>query len=253
MNNNYVTNNHFNTVGSHFQTQLIRYEKPLYVLVGGYIEEMYGMIIANVFEKNQKGGNNIRTLRIPLIGATMEPTDIHNENDKIICLPQNKRMTPADFRDYIDYVNPEIDIFTGLTQLKDKGFIQDIESDTLTIKVSACNNAVGLNSDWFKLDMNRPNSSWLSPKELENLCYLQMFFKKKFVFIPFNKEDEEDRVVVKQLEQLMEAFHKHNFYTNGKIINDGTYSYGSDIGRMNMTREEYLHKFPDTYPMFGNI
>lgn len=249
MHNNYSTTNNFNYKGGNFHTNLVQYNNPKLVVLGGAIYEMHGMILANTLKTDPKGNEYIRTLRIPLVGPFMEPWEAREEDDKFISLPQDKILTPVSFKQYINYMDDESDIESALAELNSWGFTHNIQVDTMTVKVGAYSDEANVFCDWFSINLDRKHESWLSPDDLNDLCLLQKYFDKQMKFVPNDEKDKMDLQVAEQLNKLMDAFYKHNFYSNGKIINDGTYSYGNDIGRMSMTREEYLEKFPDAYPL----
>lgn len=248
MHNSYTTNN-FNVRGNNFQTHLYRYDNPLLVAIGGYIYEMYAMIIANSFSRDEKGNEIINTYRIPLTGLQLEPWEAMDENvsDKqFIVFPADKQLTPKVFKNYIRYMREESDIKTGLKELKDNGLTVNIKDDVIKVEVIGFTEKVSLDTDWFYLILDVASDAWIKPDDMVDLCLLSQYLRKDIQFVASDEKDENDKKRADELTSLFERFKKYEFLTNGKVMNDGQYTYSNDLGRIVMTREEFLEKFPDS-------
>lgn len=248
MHNNYTTNN-FNVRGNNFQTHLYRYDNPLLVAIGGYIYEMYAMIIANSFSRNEKGKEIINTYRIPLTGLQLEPweaMDINETETRFIVFPADKQLTPKVFKNYMKYMKEENDIETGLKELKDNGLTVNIKDDVIKVNVIGYTTYLSLNSDWFHFSLNVDSEAWIKPDDMVDICLLSEYLRKEMQFVASDEKDENDKKRAEELTNLFERFKKYEFLTNGKVMNDGQYTYSNDLGRIVMTREEFLEKFPDS-------
>lgn len=245
-----ITNNNYYTKGNTFQTQIIRYDRPVYVVLGGYIEEMYAMVIANTYKVDKEGRESIVTYRIPLTGITMEAWNPRKMDAKIVTLPSDKKITADAFKEYIEYIVSDISLDEGLTLLESKGFTVQAGDEPITVRVSAYENLTHLYSPWFNLTIGNSDKIWYSPNDVLDLCRISKFLKKTFKFVPEDNQIEYDRMGAMDLERLMTAFKRHGFYTNDKVTNDGTYTFGKDLGRIRMKREDFIKQFEGAYPIF---
>lgn len=251
MHNNYNnTTNNFNMVSTGFQTQLVRFDKPELVLLDGSIKEIYGMILANTLDKDKNGSAVIRTYRIPLVDKFLQPSGVRDASDEFFSLPADRILIPKTFRQFLELALDSVCAGEALDDLRFWHFTHNIEQDSLTVRVSGGKDAARLSCDWFILVVQKAQPGWFTPVEVSELCDVQAYLGKPLKFVPASEKDQDDITAASQLNDIMDAFVKHNIYTNGRVMNDGVWSYSQDIGRMAMTRETYLSMFTDAYPLY---
>lgn len=246
--NHYSTHNHYGNCNA-FQTQLVRYDKPLHVVIDSDIYEMYGMLIASTCQQDKNGKDNIRTYRIPLTGLEMEPWHPIPMTDSLIILPNNKQLTAKDFDKYIDYFRQNGDMDDAVDELVRKGFHAVCEEEKIKVKIYVDKKRVTLSSEWFDIEMELHEDKWCRPDDFLIVCSIAMFLKKELQFVPHDKDNEKEYTIAAELDRLMNVFNKNNFYSTGKVMNDGFYTYSQDLGRISMTRKEFMEKFPHATAM----
>lgn len=246
--NSNMTNNYKMEGG--VSTQLVHYDKPLFVVLGSGIYEMNAMMIVVTAHRNDKGRDIINTYRIPLTGKDLEPWEAR-DTDSLFILPEDKRLDSDCFRGYMIRMEDECDIEEAVSTLVEKNFVPVVEESEITVQVYYVNDLqnIGgaLHSSWFNLHFSRTGDTWFKPRDIIGLCAVRQYLKKPFKFVPADPKLDNDCKLAENLTYLMEAFDKYGFYkANGKDVeNDGTYTYSKDLGKIRMTREEFIEKFSD--------
>ena len=246
---NKVFNNNSNIYiqGPKFQSNIVLFEKPKFISLNGAIREMYGISFLFEEAKDYKGDKRYKTVRIPLIGELLEPGDELKPCNSL-SLPESKVMTPAGFKEYMNDVKRLYTISAGLNDMKKHGFSVDVKEDYINVNVTVYKNVVYFSSPYFAMEMNtQENDSYVLPHDFIEIIQMAAFLDRQLKFIP-HPETEKENPLFDELYRMMQACIEYGVMDNGEddsVYNDGTYSYTKNMGRIRMTREEYLKKFQD--------
>lgn len=248
--NNYTTN-HFNMSckGQSLNSHMVHYDKPLYVIFGGAIHEMHAMLITNTYRYDEKKGDIINTYRIPLTGPELEPWEPRDMDGNLFVLPQDKQMHPADFRKYMNQMEGHSSVDEAIDELKRHQFIAIIPEKEVKFKVDAFNQNAEIESEWLHECIEMSEKGWIHPKDILPVFTMVGFLDKPACFVPYDTDDKDDISLTKEVKRMFDSFKDGLFMQYGKVFNDGTYTYTSDLGRIEMSHSEFLKKFPDAYTM----
>ena len=149
---------------------------------------------------------------------------------------------PADFTEFMQAEFPYRDYV-------DEELIREKSDAPIKVKIYVDKKRVTLSSEWFDIEMELHEDKWCRPDDFLIVCSIAMFLKKELQFVPHDKDNEKEYTIAAELDRLMNAFNKNNFYSTGKVMNDGFYTYSQDLGRISMTRKEFMEKFPHATAM----
>lgn len=252
MQNNYTTNNYYQAAG--VSSSLIHFEKPRLALVKGILYKLYGMLLITSIEKNKKnGGMEISTYRQPLAGENFNPIDIISEYDdcSLIFLPENGIIDEKIMKTLFNQAKEQSNVFQLVDDLKKENVIFKPKSEQLAVELYYLpNKTLEVTSDAFGLymeNLEKEKMKDLSPSDFMELFVLGGYMKIKYVFQVDEKEDKEVKQVAGQLKNWFDIHEKIGIlYDNNNIYtcHDGEYIYTENLGKIRMTREEFLEKFP---------
>lgn len=247
-NNNFHTTNCHNVHvdGSTFRTNIVRFDQFQYALLGCNIVELHGLLFITAMKTDQNGKEYFITYRVPLVGAGLEPWEAHDETNPIVILPHDKVLIPESLYEYIKKSEENISLYEALSLLSQKGFSPNIDrKKELTVTVCALKTIASISCPWFRVHLDTQDNSWFNPLDILPVVNLFCFLFVPFNFVPANNSDPQDCALAEDLTRLMRAYSTNGFMRGGGVVNDGTYTYTRDLGRIPMTREEFCNKFPD--------
>ena len=251
---NKIFNNNSNVYlqGPKFQSNVVLFEKPKFICLNGAVKQMHG--ISFIFEEKEdySGKKRYNTVRIPLIGELLEP-GASLESYNSLLLPEEKIMTPDTFKKCLSDAEKMYEISYLLEELKEYGFTVEVTEEFLTIKIYIHDEVVVFSSPYLSLSMNaKDNGTYVSPVEFIDIIRIAVYLNKQLNFVSMNGTDKEN-ALVKELERMKQACLEYGFMDsnvcNDDVYNDGTYSYTNNLGKIRMSREEFLAKFPDAYKL----
>lgn len=251
MHNNYnhYTTNNFDTNGIAVSTQLVRYDKPLYAVIGCGIAEVHGMIIAVTASRDGKGSETLNTYRIPLMGRELEPCEPRSMDDELFILPEDKSVKNYTFKTYLNQLVPtnECSVEEAVEELQRYKFVPFIQDEGIVVEVCDYDNEIRAVSSWFDLPLKKEGKDWLKPSNLVGLCAIMKYLDKPMKFVPFHGDNEVESKLAAELARLVDAFSKYGFCKakTRNVENDGIYTYSRELGKIEMSREEFIRKFPD--------
>ena len=253
MHNNYsTTNNFYNENERHFQSHLVQYEHPKDVLLEGEFVQLYGMVLAFIYVKEE---NKIESIRIPLKGQLLEPMSRYSEsrlNDNtLVFLPGNKVIPATMFKEMLLCIKEEYLLLPSLRNMKQAGYKVENEKDHFEIKVGWGTSGFWTECECLNIFIRTRKQTVILPKELENLCIIRHFLDKPFRFSAYNGASEKDEWLANELNRMMDAYETYGFHVaNGaKVYYDGTYTYNASQGKKELTREEFNKKYIHSYKL----
>lgn len=248
-NHNHYTTNNFGTNGIAVSTQLVRYDKPLYAVIGCGIAEVHGMIIAVTASRDGKGSEKLNTYRIPLMGRELEPCEPRSMDDDLFILPENKSIKNYIFNTYLNQLVPTNECSTeeAVDELQRYKFVPFVQEDEIFVEVCDYDNEIRFVSSWFDLPLKKEGKDWLKPSNLVGLCAIKKYLGKPMKFVTFHENNGEESKLATELARLVDAFSKYGFCKakTKNVENDGIYTYSRELGKIEMSREEFIRKFPD--------
>ena len=251
MYNNYSTNN-YNYNSANLNSHLVRYDQPVPVAIGCGIFDMHALIIVNTYDNDNEDENAVRTWRIPLTGPEMQPWTPYSENDNLLILPMDRHLTPRVFRVVMAHFMEHVSIEDAIEELDDKGFVADVRTDTIQVHVNSDKEKASISSSWFHMNVEHDKGGWFRPDDLEHLFLMAKYLKKPLVFMVSEVGNKHSNAtLVNELTRLMVAYNKGELLASGKVCHDGTYCYSKDLGRVSMTHDEFIAKFPDAGKLVG--
>lgn len=253
MHNNYsTTNNYYNENERHFQSHLVQYSCPKDVLLEGEFMQLYGMVLAFIYVKEE---NRIDSIRIPLKGQLLEPMDRYSESrlneSVLIYLPENKILSAEMFKETLLCIKEEYRLLPSLRNMKKAGYKVKNEKDHIEIKVGWGTGGFWIEAECLDIFIRTKKQTVISPKELENLCIIRQFLDKPFRFCTYDGASEKDEWLAKEMNRMMDAYDSYGFHVaNGaKVYYDGTYTYNTTHGKKEMTPEEFKQKYIHSYKL----
>ena len=239
------TKNFTKPVNSH----LILFDQPKVAVVRGYVERVFGMLISQHIDEHDSIVTNRTILTDEELNSTWDICG--NENDGLTSLHYFKSWPNLTIED-VDHVVTQTYGVRGLSDsfsdLEEMGCIPPKADEPLFATITTELTEYCL----FCKDLYLPNlkSEWI-PSGLENLYHIQSFLKRRIILSSGNKNAVEPKVV-DFMNELLENQYTHgifgaNLYSTEPFINDGVHTYGLNGTKEEMTREEFLHKFPNAY------
>ena len=251
MQNNYTTNN-WNVTASMFQTQLIQFAEPKIAFVKGLLVELSGMNLVTVMNPGEdKVRNKFSTYRILLEKSEMRPyttLEYYDGEYSFYFMPENRMLTTDDFNLYVSRLSDRITVLSALENLDKYGFKLTDKPADVTCIVSCYKKEVYISSDLFYIHFKLHDSGYVWPTDMYDILNLFNYLKVPFKFVPATETNAKEKATADDLARLLAAYEKDNLYTNDgddSVDWDGTYVYSKDLGKIEMSREEYFKRFPD--------
>ena len=253
MNNNYsTTNNFYNENERHFHSHLVQYEHPKDVLLEGEFVQLYGMVLALIYVKEE---NRIDSVRIPLKGQLLEPMGRYSESllteNTLVFLPEDKVLPAEMFKETLLSIKEEHLLLSSLRRMKKNGYKVATAQDHIEFKVGWGTGGFWIEAECLDIFIRTRKQTVISPKELENLCIIRHFLDKPFRFSAYDGASEKDEWLASEMNRMMDAYDTFGFHVgNGaKVYYDGTYTYNTTHGKKEMTPEEFKKKYVHSYKL----
>ena len=231
------------------QSHLYMYDKPKVATVKGYIETVYGMLISQHYNDS----DCITTVRTLLTGEELNTNwkISDDENDYLTqyhILKNFPNISIDDVSMIIRQTNGVSELEESFYELKKLGCIVPQSDEPIIASIYLHENEYILHSKDVCLHDIR--ECWI-PETLSSLYAIQTFLKRRIVLIP-EKDKEMDATTLAFMNDLLENQLKNkvriaNKYTTQEtLLNDGVYTYGVNGSKTEMTRKEFLDKYPDS-------
>lgn len=247
-----MSKNTFNTpLSSHF----IKYEPMRIAVINGYIEQVSGMLLSQYIDSDE----HIITNRTILTREEMVPdsnigSDDDNWLDGLHFFKSFPNLTMEDIRKTIRSTKGVRGVHESFNDLNKLGCIVPKVEEDLKMNIYGNDETYLLYSK--DLGDVRIYKGWI-PSSLETLYSIQSFLKRRIVLETSDKKPV-DRNILDMMNQILENQHKNRVFTNGMLLsskdrayNDGVYTYYTTGVTVEMTREEFIKKFPDVHEVLG--
>lgn len=257
MHNNYsTTNNYYSSMG--VGTTVVRYENPRVGILNGLVYEFYGMLmVTTVKEKENNEFPEVVTHRQPLIGQSYRPGMALGQYDDywFYLFPEDRVLDEHHLKQAVSRCNEHDTMHELMDSLATYGvkFQSDRQDIVVSLDFKEEYNTLFVTSDAFSFTFDKVDRKKIlnmSPADFYQLLELKRYMGVELVFVPLDEGDKEVDDLIARLEKWLVEFEKKGLLhdcNNVHVCNDGEYSYTEDFGRISMTREEFLQKFPDAY------
>lgn len=259
----WIMNNYYNTTNNYFTspgivTSTVIYDKQRLALLRGRIYSVGGMLLVTSFEnKKDDKGPSINTYRQLLLDDTLRPGGIIYPTEEycFMFLPEDGVLDEKTLKDIGQKVWSAGDnSMMGLVdEFNECGIRFQSQSKQMEVHLMFYEDGafLSISSDAFCLDIedvDRDEIKKLSPADFLDVLELHNFTGLEFKFVSDNENDKDIEALAAQLNKWM-AIHTEGglLYDANELdnCNDGEYTYTKSLGKIRMTREEFLEKFPD--------
>ena len=246
-----ANHNEYHISGAGCQSNIVMFDRPKLVCIRGQFRNVYGISIITKVEKNCDDKDRFVSTRIPLVGELLQPVGTLTGSCEFV-IPEDKVLSPELFKRCIEASEHFYCIDATLDEMKDEAIsVLQLEGE-MTVNVCCYDDTVFAHNDYFNLKFEMyENGSYVAPNEFMNICRIVGFLGCKVKFVPV-EETEENRRITAEFERMMQTAEEFGIMDNNlsdTVYNDGEYSYSKGLGRVRMTREEYLAKFPDAFKL----
>lgn len=236
------------SVNSH----LVMFDQPRVSIVNGYIERVFGMLISQHVDEYDA----IVTNRTILCDEELNSTwNIHsNQGDNLEalhCFKSFPNITMDDIAIIVSQTCGTRGLYESFDDLKELGCIIPDIDEPLVMKVDKLKDKYSYRHENIYVV---EQSKWI-PGSLEYLYSIQSFLNRRIV-LESSEVCPVDKNTLDIMNQILENQRKNLVFTDGilsenKAYNDGVYTYYTNGVTIEMTREEFIKKFPDAYEVQG--
>lgn len=236
-------------LNSHF----IKYDTMKVAVVNGYIERVSGMLLSQYIDSNGYLITNRTILtREEMIPDSNISSDDDNWMDGLHFFKNFPNLTMEDVCKTISSTKGVRSIYESFDDLNKLGCIVPRAEKDLAITVYGYEKSYELYCE--ELKGIKIDKGWI-PSCLEILYSIQSFLKRRIV-LKSSKECPVDKNTLDMMNRILENQRKNLVFINGmlsenKAYNDGVYTYYTNGVTVEMTREEFIKKFPDAYEVLG--
>lgn len=233
-------------------SHLVMFDKPRVSIVNGYVERVFGILISQHVDEYDA----IVTNRTILCDEELNSTwNIHsNQGDSLEalhCFKSFPNITMDDVAIIVRQTCGTRGLHESFDNLKELGCIIPDIDEPLVMKVHE-------NSETYSFRHKNiyvsGQSKWI-PDSLEYLYSIQSFLNRRIVLETY-KDTTISTDSLAMMNELLENQSKNLVFTDGifsenKAYNDGVYTYYTNGVTIEMTREEFIKKFPGAYEVLG--